>query len=251
MPRGDEEEIAVRDEGVFRFVALLATRALLERPTLNPSLIRHGLNLMASVVLNRPALVWELRPRLRTYANLVADARFQFDHPAKYRLRAEGFNRRLLRPTDRSPQHNISVRLSDHAAVTIGSHVFGNITSLHVDRDVRDHSPCANLLRTILRRKRASGLRANLWLSPRGAPDRLLLLPGRRLLRDGLLRLFVAGYRHQHFLQLGRRLPRLLAGPVETFRLRRRAFVSRVPAERRHLLAAGPSFGVIGFPARF
>jgi hypothetical protein len=39
MPRGDEEEIAVRDEGFFRFVALLATCALLERPTLIPCLI--------------------------------------------------------------------------------------------------------------------------------------------------------------------------------------------------------------------
>jgi hypothetical protein len=32
MPKGDEEEIAVRDGGVFRFVALPATRDLLERP---------------------------------------------------------------------------------------------------------------------------------------------------------------------------------------------------------------------------
>ena len=38
MPKGDEEEIAGR-EGFFRFVALLA----LERPTLNPSLIRDQL----------------------------------------------------------------------------------------------------------------------------------------------------------------------------------------------------------------
>jgi len=38
MPKGDEEEIAGRGEGFFRFVALLA-RALLERPTLNPSLV--------------------------------------------------------------------------------------------------------------------------------------------------------------------------------------------------------------------
>ena len=36
MPKGDEEEIAGRGEGFFRFVALLAPRALLERPTLNP-----------------------------------------------------------------------------------------------------------------------------------------------------------------------------------------------------------------------
>jgi hypothetical protein len=39
MPKGDEEEIAGRGEGFFRFAALLAPRALLERPTLNPSLI--------------------------------------------------------------------------------------------------------------------------------------------------------------------------------------------------------------------
>jgi hypothetical protein len=32
MPRGDEEEIAVREGGVFRFVALLMMRALLEWP---------------------------------------------------------------------------------------------------------------------------------------------------------------------------------------------------------------------------
>jgi hypothetical protein len=43
IPRGDEEEIAVRDEELFRFVALLATRGLLDRPTLNPSLIRDQL----------------------------------------------------------------------------------------------------------------------------------------------------------------------------------------------------------------
>jgi hypothetical protein len=49
MPRGDEEEIAVRDRELFRFVALLATRALLERPTLNPSLIRDQPMLMARI----------------------------------------------------------------------------------------------------------------------------------------------------------------------------------------------------------
>ena len=48
MPKGDEEEIAGR-EGFFRFVALLAPRALLERPTLNPSLIRDQLRADASV----------------------------------------------------------------------------------------------------------------------------------------------------------------------------------------------------------
>jgi hypothetical protein len=31
MPRGNDEEIAVRGEGVFRFVALPAMRDLLER----------------------------------------------------------------------------------------------------------------------------------------------------------------------------------------------------------------------------
>jgi hypothetical protein len=86
MPSGDEEEIAVRDEEAFRFVALLATRALLERPTLNPLLIRDQLRLMARVVSIRPALMWELRLGLRTYANLVADARFQSNRPVKHRL---------------------------------------------------------------------------------------------------------------------------------------------------------------------
>ena len=56
MPRGDEEEIAVRDKECLRFVALLATRRSLERPTSNPSLIRDQLTLMASVASNRPAL---------------------------------------------------------------------------------------------------------------------------------------------------------------------------------------------------
>jgi len=44
MPRGDEEEIAVRDEEFFRFVAVLATRGLLERPKLNPLLTRNQLS---------------------------------------------------------------------------------------------------------------------------------------------------------------------------------------------------------------
>src|SRR5262245_56177716 len=85
MPRGDEEEIAVRVREVFRFVALLATRALMERPTLNPSLIRDQQRLMASITLNRPALIWELCLGQRTYANLVADARFQSSRPIKHR----------------------------------------------------------------------------------------------------------------------------------------------------------------------
>ena len=75
MPKGDEEEIAGRGEGIFRFVALLAPRALLERPTLNLSLIRDPLGLMANV----PSIVsprcWELCLGQRAYANLVADAR--------------------------------------------------------------------------------------------------------------------------------------------------------------------------------
>jgi hypothetical protein len=98
MPRGNEEEIAVRDEEFFRFVALLATRALLEWPTLNPSLIRHQLGLMASVASNRPALMRELRLGLRTYANLIADARIQSSRPVKRRLGAEASDRPLLRP---------------------------------------------------------------------------------------------------------------------------------------------------------
>ncbi|MBO4221812.1 hypothetical protein [Bradyrhizobium neotropicale] len=57
MPIGEEEEIAVRDEDVFRFVALPAARALLERPTLNPSLIRDQLRLMATVASTRLALM--------------------------------------------------------------------------------------------------------------------------------------------------------------------------------------------------
>ena len=40
MPKGDEEETAGRGEGFFRFVARVAMRALLERPTFNPSFIR-------------------------------------------------------------------------------------------------------------------------------------------------------------------------------------------------------------------
>jgi hypothetical protein len=61
MPKGDEEEIAGRGEGFFRFVALLATRALLERPTLNPSF-------------DSPRR-WKLCLGQRAYANLVGHAR--------------------------------------------------------------------------------------------------------------------------------------------------------------------------------
>lgn len=85
MPKGDEEEIAVRDRELFRFVALPATRALLERPTLNPSLIRDQQRLMASIALNRPALIRELCLGQRTYASLAADARFQSNRPIKHR----------------------------------------------------------------------------------------------------------------------------------------------------------------------
>jgi hypothetical protein len=71
----DEEEIAGRGEGFFRFVALLAPRALLERPTLNPSLIRDQLRLMANVPSIGSPRCWELCLGQRAYANLVADAR--------------------------------------------------------------------------------------------------------------------------------------------------------------------------------
>lgn len=76
MPKGDEEEIAGR-EGFFRFVALLAPRALLERPTLNPSLIRDQLRADGEYPLDRLAQM--LGPCLGqcAYANLVGDARLQ------------------------------------------------------------------------------------------------------------------------------------------------------------------------------
>jgi len=60
MPKGDEEEIAGRGEGFFRFVAPLAPRALLERPTLNPSLIRDRLAQMLAA-LPRAACIRESR----------------------------------------------------------------------------------------------------------------------------------------------------------------------------------------------
>ena len=44
MPKGDEEEIAGRGEGTFRLVALLAPRALIDWPTLAPSLNRDQLS---------------------------------------------------------------------------------------------------------------------------------------------------------------------------------------------------------------
>ena len=43
MPKGDEEEIAGR-EAFFSFVALLAPRALIDWPTLAPSLNRDQLS---------------------------------------------------------------------------------------------------------------------------------------------------------------------------------------------------------------
>ena len=42
MPKGDEEEIALGGRDFVRFVAPLATRALLERPTFYPLLIRQA-----------------------------------------------------------------------------------------------------------------------------------------------------------------------------------------------------------------
>ena len=44
MPKGDEEEIAGRGEGFFRFVVLPAPRALIDWPTLAPSLNRDQLS---------------------------------------------------------------------------------------------------------------------------------------------------------------------------------------------------------------
>jgi hypothetical protein len=43
MPRGDEEEMAVRGVKFFRFFARVVARALPEQPTLIPSLIRNSL----------------------------------------------------------------------------------------------------------------------------------------------------------------------------------------------------------------
>ena len=63
MPKGDEEEIAGRGEGFFRFVALLAPRALLERPTLNPSLIRDQLKPDGECSLDRLAQMLGALPR--------------------------------------------------------------------------------------------------------------------------------------------------------------------------------------------
>jgi hypothetical protein len=105
--------------------------------------------------------------------------------------------------------------------------------------------------------QRPSGLGPKLWLRLasvarwRTTPTyltkairsgRLLLLPGRRLLRSRLLRLLLAGNWRQHFLLSGRRLARLLAGPLGSFRLGRRA--ADASAQRFHkihnVLATGP-----------
>src|SRR6476660_1026988 len=75
MPNGDDEEIAGRGEGFFRFVALLATRALLERPPLNPSFDSRPTKLMASVPSIDSPRRWKLCLGQRAYANLVGHAR--------------------------------------------------------------------------------------------------------------------------------------------------------------------------------
>jgi hypothetical protein len=69
MPKGDEEEIAGRGEAFLRFVALLGTRALLERPTLNPSFDSRPAKPIASALLIRPILIWH-------YANSCLHTRF-------------------------------------------------------------------------------------------------------------------------------------------------------------------------------
>jgi hypothetical protein len=109
MPKGDEEEIAGR-EGFFRFVALLAPRALLERPTLNPSLFRDQLGLMASVRSIRLAQMLDLCLGQGAYANLVGDARLQSNsRPVASRPGAEA-SRSPPSPTNRSRSSG-SVRL--------------------------------------------------------------------------------------------------------------------------------------------
>jgi hypothetical protein len=97
MPKGDEEEIAGRGEGFFRFVALLAPRALLERPTLNPSLIRDQFRLIASVFSIKPILIW----RLRAYAIYVANARVRSNRSSRRRLGSEVSRSCPSRPANR------------------------------------------------------------------------------------------------------------------------------------------------------
>jgi len=118
MPRGDEEEIAVRGEDFFRFVALLATRALLERPTLIPSLICDQLKLMASVASNRPALMWGYDLGLRTYAKLLADAPSESNRPEKIRLRTAYRTSPFLRLTDCGPRIGPRFALSLQAVIS-------------------------------------------------------------------------------------------------------------------------------------
>jgi len=97
MPKGDEEEIAGRGDGFFRFVALLAPRALLERPTLNPSLIRDQFRLIASVFSIKPILIW----RLRAYAIYVANARVRSNRSSRRRLGSEVSRSCPSRPANR------------------------------------------------------------------------------------------------------------------------------------------------------
>ena len=85
MPRGDEEEIAVRYGGAFRFFALPATRALLERPIEPVILIRDQQSLMANVF-DQDVDVGSY-PRPCAYVNFVAGARLKSNRPAKFRMR--------------------------------------------------------------------------------------------------------------------------------------------------------------------
>jgi hypothetical protein len=80
MPKGDEEEIVIRGVDLFRFVALLATCALLDRPHFGPVVESQPLRLMASVPSISSPRCWELCLALRAYANLVADARLHAQH---------------------------------------------------------------------------------------------------------------------------------------------------------------------------
>ena len=67
MPKGFEEEIASRGEGIFRFVALLAPRALIDWPTLAPSLNRDQLSWWRVFLIGSPRQ-WQLRLGRRAYA---------------------------------------------------------------------------------------------------------------------------------------------------------------------------------------
>lgn len=78
MPRGDDEEIAIRADDFFRFAALPATRALLEPPTWTPSLVATS-ELVARIILqsalrygcDAPGCV-HMRIRGRTHASASA-----------------------------------------------------------------------------------------------------------------------------------------------------------------------------------